>query len=456
LSGASFFEGSAMTDSLDTTHEIQPQFAPSYAKANSCSLEWSNMGLIAFASGPCCLVSYFRGDKFVSCGSIELSPYSISCFKFHPTLKLLGLGDVHGRVFLWDFDASKFVASAKPLRPNEVCIAMNWHDDTLLVLTSARALVGVSRHIGASTHTLKNFAILWTLQLPADHARFSIDPHSSRVLMFASAQNHFAFYHTADRDRPTPFGDAVALSETVSIADAQWSLHMPGFIFLLLDKSIWFFHLHSRSLIPLASDTSISSPFSFLVQFPGDHMRLVCGHRSGTLSLQKAGDDLFYRHCDDIQHGGLIAATISPTNDNFLAAFHQHQGLGLFDVAHMRLVTMDLSFPADVTAFDSDATRYALGTDCGVLILGNVFDRHEIKRFAVSDRPISFVSFDAPRGRVYWQTERDLGVLDIASRCNNVFSAMRAGSLRCFGSHRGALIVQREQRALGVFIAGKE
>jgi WD40 repeat protein len=445
-----------MTDSLDTTREIQPQFPPSYTRDNNCSLEWSNMGLIAFASGPCCLISYFRGDALVSCGSVELSPYNISCFKFHPTLRLLGVGDVHGRVFLWDFDGSKFVASAKPLRPNEICVAMNWHDDTLIVLTSSRALVGVGHHLGASTYTLKNFAILWTLQLPADYARFSSDPHTSRVLMLASSQNYFAFYQTADRDRPTPFGEAVELSRTVAIVYAQWSLHMPGFIFLLLDRNLWFFHLQSRSLIPLTSDTSISSPFAFLVQFPGDHTRLVCGHRNGTLSLQKADDDLVYRHGDDIQHSNLIAATISPTNDNFLAVFHQHQGLGLFDIGQMRLVMMDLSFPADVTAFDSDAIRYALGTDGGVLILGNVFDRHEIKRFAVSDQAISFVSFDAPRGRVYWQTERDLGVLDIASRCNNVFSAMGAGSLRCFGSHRGALIVQREQRALGVFISGKE
>jgi WD40 repeat protein len=337
------------------------------------------MGLIAFASGPCCLVSYFRGDKFVSCGSIELSPYNISCFKFHPILKLLGLGDVHGRVFLWDFDTSKFVASAKPLRPNEVCVAMDWHDDNLLVLTSSRVLVGVGHHLGASTHTLTNFTILWTLQLPADYTRFSIDPHTSRVLMVASSHNHFAFYQTADRDKPTHFGDAVALNTTVSIVHAQWSLHMPGFIFLLLDRNIWFFHLQSRSLIPLTSDTSISSPFAFLVQFPGDHTRLVCGHRNGTLSVQKAGDDLFYRDCAEIQHGGLIAATISPTNDNFLAVFHQHQGLGLFDIEQMRLVMMDLSFPADVTAFDSDATHYALGTNGGVLILGNVFDRHEIK-----------------------------------------------------------------------------
>jgi hypothetical protein len=53
----------------------------------------------------------------------------------------------------------------------------------------------------------------------------------------------------------------------------------------------------------------------------------------------------------------VLAAAVCPTNDDFLVVFHKTQGLGLLDMTHMRLVLMDLTFPSDVTAFDSDVTR---------------------------------------------------------------------------------------------------
>jgi hypothetical protein len=80
--------------------EIQPQFPPSRTRENSDYIEWGDTGLIALTSGPCVLLSYFRGDQLLHVGSIELSPYNVSCCKFHPTMKLLALGDSHGRAFI--------------------------------------------------------------------------------------------------------------------------------------------------------------------------------------------------------------------------------------------------------------------------------------------------------------------------------------------------------------------
>ena len=440
---------------------LQPLFPPRYSKENLNPIDWGNCGLIAYASGSCVHLSYARGNSLVHVSSIEIAPYAVSCFKFHLTLRAIAIADVKGRLFLYDIDHWRFIASAKPLRsPTEICLAMEWYDDVLLVLTSSRRLIAVEfSRVG--TDKLNNMSILWETVMSKEFTRISIDPHYSRLLLLSTRTNSFGLYYArTPREKPELFVDTIELSEPAVITDAQWSVHMPGYIFIMLDRDLLLFHIQTRGLVAMIDRDYVLSGFSFLVQFPGDHGKLLMVHKIGSISIYQGNDEMWYTLTRTIQpslgSNGIIAAALSPTNDAFMAVFSETQGLGLMDLDKMRITSMDLTFPAEITAYDSDADMYALGTEDGYLITGSLRDRSQIRRFKVSDESVRFVSFDTPLVCAYWQTSKDLGVLDVKNRSNIVFNSRFSSSIHCYGSHRGALIVMRDVTALGVFIDGKE
>ena len=441
---------------------LQPQFPPRYTKENGLSIDWGNCGLIAYASGACVHLVYLRGRELAHVSSIEVAPHPISCFKFHLTLRAIAIADAKGRLFLYDIEHWRFVASAKPLKAsNEVCVAMDWFEDVLLVLTSHRRLIAVQFGKGMSTGKLSNMSILWEMMLPKEFVRISIDPHYAHLLLLSTRANSFGLYYmNTPREKPELFVDIVELTEPAAITDAQWSIHMPGYVFIVLDRDLLLFHIQTRGLIAMIDRNHVISGFSFLVQFPGDHRKLLTVHKVGAISVYEGDDEMWYSLGRSVQASlggnGIVSAALSPTDDAFLAVFSETQGLGLMDLERMRITSMDLTFPSEITAYDSDAEWYILGTDEGYVVTGSLYNTSETKRFRVSDEAIRFVSFDAQVMCAYWQTSKDLGMLDVRSRSNVVFNSKMSSSIRCYGSHCGALIVMRDVTALGVFVDGKE
>lgn len=442
--------------------QIQPQFPPQYTPENGRIIDWGNCGLVAYATGQCVHLSYVKGKELVHVSSIEVAPYPVSCFKFHLTLRAIAIADIKGRLFLWDLDRSCYIAAAKPLKyKSDAIIAMEWFEDILLVLTSTRRFIAVDFTKGTSSENLTNCTIVWETVLPKQYTRISIDPHYSHLILLSSDANYFGLYYAGSpREKPSLFVDTVELSDGAVITDAQWSLHMPGYIFIILERDIMLFHIQSRSLAPLIDMSCVPATFSFLVQFQSDHTRFLAVHKTGMISIWQCDENMWYSFKNDIKtkmsSGTIVSAAISRSNDDLLVVFSEDQGLGLMSLSKMRIISMDLTFPSNITAYDSDGTRYVTGTDKGYITVGNLFETCEMKRFKVSEEAISFVSLDGPLFRVYWQTKKDLGCLDIVGHSNEVFNSNVATSMKCFGSPRGALIVMRDVSALGVFIRGRE
>jgi WD40 repeat protein len=436
--------------------QIQPQFPPLQTKDNCPFIDWGSCGLIAYSAGPCIQLCRWVNPSLIHLGSIEISPNSISCFRFHPLKSLLAIGDSHGRLFVWCLNESKCVASYKPLKSKyDPACAVEWYNDALLVLPGSRRLAAFD----FATDSSRTLNLLWEISVPRDFVRISIDPHYNHLILLSSASNSFALYYIdTPFKKPDLCGETIDLTQSVSIIDAQWSIHFPGYLFLLLDRDLLFFHIQNQSLIPLLSQNAAVSPFKFMVQFSGDHSQVILCQRNGILMFCRADEEMWFSFSHDFQSKtmGLVSATVCPMDDNLVAFFHQDQGIGLLDLIAMKITSMDLTFPSEITAFDSDMTRYIVGTANGFIMVGNLFDTGEIKRFKVADEEVAFVAIDAPLFRVYWQTPSDLGVLDIGSRFNSVFKSKGSLVLRSFGSHRGGLIVMRDLRALGVFIDRRE
>lgn len=446
----------------DVQSQIQPQFPPSYIPENRRAIDWGHNGLIAYASGACVHLSHTQNTKLVHVGSIEVAPYTVSCIRFHPTLRTIAIGDVCGRLFLWEIDFRRYIASAKPLKSrNDKIMALQWKDDVLLVLLSSKKLVGVVFDKKYSMDDLKYFRIIWEINLPREFTSFSLEPNFGKRILFHGFENIFSIYQYDNiNEEPKSLLEEVSLNEKSNIKDAQWSLHLPGYIFIVVERDLMYFNIESSSLIPLIDKKLVRSGFSFIVQFPADHTKLLTIHRNSVISLYEITSNYIYSLTREFQSkfakGVPVTAAVCPFNDNHLTIFYNNIGLAFFDLKSMRITSIDPTFPSDVTAYDSDGTQYVIGTKNGYVILGNLFDTNDQKRFYVSSEQITFISYDAPALRVYWQTIKDLGIIDLATRTIERFKSHANKSTRCFGSHFGALLVQHDDNVLGIFIEGKE
>ncbi|KAH0787133.1 hypothetical protein GPJ56_009131 [Histomonas meleagridis] len=441
--------------------QIQPQFPPEYLPENRRCIDWSFSGLIAYATGPCVHLSHARDKKLIHVHSIEVAPYTVSCLRFHPTLRIIAVGDIAGRLFLWEIDNRRFIASAKPLlTKTDRCTCLQWKDDLLLVLLNTKKLIAVKFTKGSRTENLINFSIIWKVNLPCEFKDFSIDPYSGKRILFHGYENVFSIYtYNSTYEAPTSFLEEVALNQQSPIKDAQWSLHIPNYIIILIERDLLYFNIESTSLIQLIDTTSIPSSFLFLVQFPADHTQFITFHKNSTISVYHMQKNHIYFMTRDFQcklsKGTPLSAVLSPLNDNHLTVFYSDIGLAFFDIETFCITSIDPTFPSDITSYDSDGTWYVLGTKSGYIILGNLFDTNDTKRFKATTFPITFISYDIPKLRIYWQTTNESGIVDLNTRKVTKFKS-HGTTIKCYGSHHGALIVERDQYILGVFIDGKE
>ena len=443
------------------TSDIIPQFPPGYVPENQRTIDWGIGNVIAYASGCCVHLSYVDGDKLERVCSVEVAPYTVTCLALHKRERLMAVGDAKGRAFLWELDGRRFVASAKSQISNDKCEALAWKDNILIIMYESKHLCGYKINPKINDEYCRNFELLWDVVLPQSYTRFTIDPHFGSFMLFSGKSSVFTIYKINDAEKkPEAYFEAVELSTQDIIQDAQWSLHLPGYVFVVLVAEIMLFHMDSRSVVPIITRKTTSSVFSFLVQFQNDHKRLMTFHKNGAISVFEAENNFAYQCKHDFQpkhtKGVVVAAVNSNLRDDLIALYYSNTGLALLDLNSLLIKTANPIYPANITSFDCDGTIFVYGTNSGDIVFGNCFDVNELNRFNVGDTSVTYISFDATHRRIYWQTSEAVGVVDLVQKKVSIFQSRAASAMRCFGSHGGAFIVQRDTRALGVFIDDKE
>ncbi|KAH0788977.1 hypothetical protein GPJ56_007112 [Histomonas meleagridis] len=428
-----------------------PHLTPEYTKTNSRAIDYSNCGFIAYATGASINLSYLENNKLKQSCPIMIPSSTITCLKFHQEKPILAVGDAKGQIYFVDIHTKNITISARS-KSHESVLVVDWKDDVLLALFSHSKFIGVS---------FKNNSVLWKIILSNQFTSFSIGPHFGNNILFSGRTPIFSIYNYSNNEQsPEPLYEAIKLTTNEDIIDLQWSLHLPGYIFILLSGEILYFHIATRSLITIVPQRLTSSSFEFLLQLPSDHTRFITFLRNGGISIFKTTNDVTFDLIQDsqpyCQQGHIVSATCSPFNDNHIILFHSTLGISLYDLTPNRLISFDISFPSKVTAFDCDGARYASGTNEGYIISGSIYNNEESKRFKVSENEITFISFDTPNSRIFWESQGKLGVIDIPHCKVETYLTKATKILRCFGSRRGALIVQRDLQALGIFIEGKE
>ena len=427
---------------------IVPLFTPDYHELNRRAIDCSGNGFVAYAAGSTINIGHISENKFHRACPIVLRSFQVTCLKFHPTQRIFAAGDSKGCVLLWSIDDRKELVTIRNPKGHGACLDMAWKDNLLLVL--------FEKHLIAFEHDKIN----WEIELKERFSSFSIDPHLGNFILLSGNTPVFAIYKAEGVNKPTPYLDRIELSANEEICDAQWSLHLPGYIFIVLRNEIHFFHIEGVNIIPLIGHRQTSSTFDFLLQLPADYSKFLVFLRGGGIVLFKASSGANFEMAGEFQpkcsKGAIVSASALPVDENTVVLYHSALGLGLLDLKTTRIVSADLTFPSTITSFDCDGTNYCVGTEDGYVISGNVFDTSGTRRFLVSKDKVEFVSFDAGLSRIHWNTPHELGYIDLGLCFVKRFNTRSSGSMKCFATRHGALIVQRDARALGVFIERKE
>ena len=428
---------------------IVPLFAPDFSEFNRRAIDYGGCGFVAYASGCAINIAYIAENKFHRVCPIALRSSHVTCLKFHPTERILAVGDSKGQIFLYSIDERKEIMVVKHPKGQIPCLDMAWKDNLLLVL--------VEKHLIGLNHD----KVVWEIELKDKFSHFSIDPHLGNFIMFSGNSPVFAIYKAEGANKPTQYLERIELTTSEEICDAQWSLHLPGYVVIVLKNEVDFFHIEGVNIVTIIGQRQTSSTFDFLLQLPSDYSKFLVFLKNGGIALFKASNSgANFEMAGDFQpkcsKGSIVCACASPFDDNTVVLYDSALGLGLLDLKTTRIVSADLTFPSTISSFDCDGTNYCVGTQDGYVISGNIFDTTGVRRFQVSKEKVEFVSFDAGLSRIHWNTEHELGDILLGSCSVKKFNTRNSGSMKCFATRQGALIVQRDTRALGVFIETKE
>lgn len=435
-----------------------PQFSQQYTNENKGAIASSNYELIAVASGSTIFLSYFSNNKIKAICPISFSIYPITSISFHCTQRILAAGDTSGTIYFYDIDNRTIITSYKcgKSNSNEVVCAIHFIQNNLLVLLQNKRIILITFPTQKEQSKL-----LWEIYLRHDYNRISIDSQNRNFLLFKENSNYFTIYqYINEGQKPIVKLEKIELPEKEGISDCQWSYHITGSIFFIFPSEIHLFHTESQIFFPIISQRLTSSTFSSILQLTDDFSTFIVILKNGGIAVFKSSGNLnfsmVYDKQQNCENGYIVSSVISPLHSRYAFMFHTSLGLALFDLTKYMIVSYDLFFPSCASSFDSDGTNYAIGTNDGYIISGNVYEPHQIKRYLVTDMAITFVNFDSAISRIYWQAGSHLGFIDIALSSIENYTSKFINVIRCFGSRHGCLIVQRDNRTLGVFIEGKE
>lgn len=445
--------------SLDVIPNLTPIFVPD----NSDTLEWGVDNIVAYATGFCVHLSHVNGEKMNKAYSIEFAPYNVSAIAMHKNKRMIAISDVAGRVFLHLFDSRTFVSKIVTRDTNESVTSLIWKDDLLLILYSSGRLIAVSRDPENSQKDdyTECFKHHWETFVSKEYNKISLDPFKEKYILVSSKADSFSLYEFQKNYMdypPVPYFEKVTPTGG-AICDIQWSIHLINYIFIVFSNEISLFHVDGQSLVHIYSKSS-GSPYQNLVQLPNNQNKFIMIHKYGRITVLSSDKDYVFTRVKEFSiksmSGKMISAVNSRVNDDHIVILYDVIGACLMDVDKNIIISFDTKYPSAVSSFDTDGTYYVFGTVDGYIVLGELYTERHLYRYSIGSSQVSFVKYDFSHRRIYWQDKDEIGYVDLSTRKVTKYKSKFSAVCNCYGSSKGAFLVKRDDRILGVFVEDRE
>ncbi|KAK8866258.1 hypothetical protein M9Y10_009217 [Tritrichomonas musculus] len=440
-----------------------PVLPSSFLPDNANAIDWGACGIACFATGS--TINFFDivDGQIHRLYSRNFGVRTITALKFHEINRIMAFGDADGNLLFWDVEKRGIICSILPYAHNSACLDICWKGSSIIALFSNNHMVQMCCNPNINTENLRRMEIQWDIQLKNKYSRLSFDPHLTGYILLSSNMPQFSVYQLSPGETtPQPFYECVELSTPNNIQDIQWSLHFPGFIWVLLENEIVFFHIDSKTLIPMIRQRSSASSFLKIIQFKNTHKNFITFHRNGLLTVFKSQTELKYavtqeilpKHCSS----QVITLAQNPISDKELFLVYSEIGPVLYDVDKEKIVNSCFNFPVTVTAIDCSENYYAVGTTNGCIVIFKfgTFDLSTVHRYQVCNSSIEFVGISQPINKIFFKSHDSIGEIRLDSRKVIIYNSRALPPKRCISTSLGAFIVQRDTHILGIYINGKE
>ena len=440
-----------------------PLFPSTLFPDNKDAIDFNSNDIIAFGSGTSVNFAYVSNFGLQQGYSVKVGMNNITSLRFHHHHEIVFFGDSQGNIYMFDYIKRLFVSRPFIIHDNaSSVIQMEMYDSHLMVLYKNQtfALFSFSLKPKAKLYTV---SCLYKISVPQPTTNFTIDPFSKKKIFFYGKNSNFFMIYGMKKygNIPKPLTEQLFLNGASQIQNAQFSLHLKDYVFIVSEQNIMLYNVENNVVISLTHYQRTSSSIENIVQFPSDHTKLLCFHKSGAISFFKLRDPFNFFSIAEISHivqtQTLFSHRLSPIRDDYMACLYSPLGLALLDLTSFRIVSIVPFWCDTTTYFATNGIYYAIGTQKGFVISGHLFNPKEITAFKVSDSPVTFVSLSqTTKNMIYWSTKELIGNIDYGIRKVNIFPEHSLASQKVVGSQTGGLMLKRESSVLGVFIDGKE
>ncbi|OHS95437.1 hypothetical protein TRFO_38469 [Tritrichomonas foetus] len=441
-----------------------PIFPSSFHPDNRDAIDFSPYDIVAVGSGSTINFSYVKNFKLNQGYSISIGSNIVTSLRFHPYHELLYIGDSKGFIYLFDYKSRSF--SSHPFMLNDyTCVQqIEIYENGILVFYKNQVLAYFKLSQKNNTN-LFNFACVWKIVLPAKITNFCLDPFKrGRLFVYGKNTNFFMLYslsrNSSSNNSPSPLTEQLFLTGNLNIQNAQFSLHLRNYVFIITETNIMLYNLECNIVVSVSHYQKTASFLDNMIQFPTDDSKILCFHKSGTITLFNVREPFNLFSMNEISHTlqnqQLFNYKLSPIRDDYLICSYLPLGVALLDLSTFNLISIVPFWCDTTTAFSTNGTFYAIGTHKGFINAGHLFNPDEKTVFKVSEKPVTFVSQYPTKNLVFWTTDSEVGVIDVSIRQVKLYPEHCLNTQRAVGSRDGGLMVQRESCVLGLFIDGKE
>ena len=295
-------------------NDIIPFFPTSSSIDCSKSIDWNKNNIIAYISGGSLLLSYFNGIDVQPLAPANISPYSITCFKFNQKGFIIACGDISGRILVYNILTRTIIAYYNIEHFNEKCIDLDWLNDEILILLTSKKIYSFKCFEDNISSNSKNMINLWEYDTVFDYKKISIDPFNNNQLLVSTFDHIFSiFQYSSLNKKAIPLFEKFELNSEEKILDIQWDYHLEGFIFILLNSEILLFCIETQQILRILSEQT--SPFFLsFYQFIDDHSKLVLLNINGCISIYKCNNHYSFikKHSYNLKNNSSFPISICP------------------------------------------------------------------------------------------------------------------------------------------------
>lgn len=435
-------------------------FPTHFVPENQDAIDFNTFNVIAVGCGSSINFSYVEDFQLKQAFSISIGRRYVSALRFHPSNELLFIGDSKGNLHIFDYQRRVFVSQPFQFEDNS-CISQISFVDTNLIVLNKKCVFACLEYSNKNSD-LYNFNYIWKTVLPDKTTNFSIDPfRKSRIFIYGRNTNFFMLY-TIDKSSKSikASTEQLFLTNNLVFQDAQFSLHLRNYIFFMTELKFMLYNVEHNIVISISHFQKASSFLHRFIQFPSDDSKLLCFNKSGAMTIFEVQSPFNLVSIAEIpfvqQEQQLFMQCLSTLRDDYLAVVYSPLGLTLFDLSTFKMVSILAYWCDKTTTFTMNGINYAIGTEKGYIVYGNLFKPEEKAVFQISKKPITFLSIIPTQHIIYWATEGAIGEIDTGFRRVTRFPKHCLSTQKMVGTNTGGFLVQRESCVLGLFIDGTE